>query len=114
MANSKSKIIDKIDKKAKKIAKNREKEAFVFEFFRQIDEANMQAGNIQTMFFLAAIESLEEKVRTIDAKAKVDVTTDVNNLARIQGVTVFWSPQFAKDRGLDKTTYIDVSLMLLF
>lgn len=118
MSDTKKKLIEEINRKAKRIAEKRSEansnktvEAYVFEFFRQVDDANQQVDEVKRTFIAYSIDSLQSKIRNIDNRAKIDIVW-LSDEKKVQGVTIMWSPQYIKVHNVDPTLYIDVSQML--
>jgi hypothetical protein len=76
----------------------------VFDFFKNTEECRLDPG----MMNLARI-SLIERLSIIDSRCKVNVHCDEN----LRGVTIIWSPSFARQNNIESQVYIDVGEMLL-
>jgi hypothetical protein len=118
----KSKLIDEIEKKAARIkemrvraASNKTIEAYVFEFFRNMEEVNKMSSSSQEKYGLTldAHRSLVDKIRTIDQfihaeGAHINWTED----GQVQGLTIRWSASYIKQNSCEPEFYIDIGQML--
>lgn len=125
----KSKLLEEIKKKTKKIrekrieaASNKTLEAAVFDFFNNAEESRRLHGGSQydpTLVETAKF-SLENRLRAFDPRVKVTVEYTVSEDFQstesqwIRGVTIWWSVAYIKANNVSPSLYIDVSQMLIF
>lgn len=116
-----NKLLDEINRKAQKIrdkreeaANNKHLEAYVYDYFRQVDEVRQMPIDDftkQWMFEEARI-ALATKVKTIDHN-QPQVIPVITDDGTIQGVRIVWSKIYIALNKCEPEHYIDVSQMLL-
>lgn len=116
----KKKLMEEINKKAQKTkelratyADRNNVEAYVYEFFRQVDRGRNLETNYHSQLALAE-SVLRNKMKTIDGFCRVEphwVSAD-DGFPGIKGVTITWSAAYVTANGVEPNLYIDVTDML--